>query len=78
MEGNEPMRADEQERNKCGCLRCTTGMALEDIANALAYNMIDVNGGDPVGMGKDVHAFGLLLISEILRIMAGHEGDPLQ
>jgi hypothetical protein len=72
------MRGNEQEHDGCGCIRCTTGLSLEDIANVLAYHMIEVSGGDDVEMGNNVHAFGLLLISEIVRVMTGHEGDPLQ
>lgn len=70
------MRADEHE--DCGCVHCTTGLALEDIASVLACHMIEVSNGDDVEMGNNVHAFGLLLISEIVRIMTGHDGEPLQ
>lgn len=70
------MRADEHE--DCGCVHCTTGLTLEDIANVLAYHMIEVSNGDDVEMGNNVHAFGLLLISEIVRIITGHDGEPLQ
>lgn len=70
------MSADEH--NDCGCVRCTTGLSLEDIANVLAYHMIEVSEGDEVKMGHNVYAFGMLLISEIARVMAGHDGDPLQ
>jgi hypothetical protein len=72
------MHADEQESDGCGCIRCATDLSLEDIANVLAHHMIDVSGGEPVKMGEDVHAFGMLLISEILRIMTGHDGEALQ
>ena len=68
----------EDEHNECGCVRCTTGLSLEDIANVLAYHMIEVSEGDEVKMGHNVYAFGMLLISEIARVMAGHDGDPLQ
>jgi hypothetical protein len=68
----------EDEHNECGCVRCTTGLSLEDIASILAYHMIEVSQGDDVEMGNHVHAFGLLLISEIVRVMTGHEGEPLQ
>jgi hypothetical protein len=68
----------EDEHEECGCVRCTTGLSLEDIANVLAYHMIEVSEGDNVEMGNHVHAFGLLLISEIVRVVTGHDGDPLQ
>lgn len=70
------MSADEHE--ECGCVRCTTGLSLEDIANVLAYHMIEVSEGDEIEMGNHVYGFGMLLISEIVRVMTGHDGDPLQ
>lgn len=70
------MSADEHD--ECGCVRCTTGLSLEDIANVLAYHMIEVSEGDDIAMADHVHAFGMLLISEIVRVTTGHDGDPLQ
>jgi hypothetical protein len=70
------MSADEH--NECGCVRCTTGLSLEDIANVLAYHMIEMSEGDEIEMGNHVYAFGMLLISEIVRVMTGHDGDQLQ
>lgn len=70
------MSADEHE--ECGCVRCTTGLSLEDIANVLAYHMIEVSDGDEIKLHNHVYDFGMLLISEIVRVVTGHEGEPLQ
>jgi hypothetical protein len=70
------MRANEHKG--CGCISCTTGLRLEDIAHVLALHLIAVSGDDDAEMNKNFHAFGMLLISEIMRLSAGHDGEPLQ
>lgn len=66
------------EHKGCGCISCTTGLRLEDIAHVLALHLIAVGGDDDVELNKHFHAFGMLLISEIMRLSAGHDGEALQ
>jgi len=71
------MPADEQS-DECGCVRCATGLTLEDIANVLAHHMIEMGDGDANEMAEHVRLFGLLLAREIMRVMAGNDGEVLQ